>query len=68
MSKSWAMTSQDNVFDLRSILKSVRLRIDVLEAAASSRKPDRELQKRIKEVKIEEAVIREKLEISENVQ
>ena len=56
------MTSHYSVYDLRSILQAVRSRIEMLEASASTRKPDRELRKRIKEARVEEAVILEALE------
>jgi hypothetical protein len=57
------MTSQYSIYDLQSILQAVRSRIEMLEASASAstRKADRELRKRLKEAKIEEAVILEAL-------
>ena len=50
-----------SIHDLTTILKSVRLRIETLETTDHSSKPDREFVRRLKEAKIEETVILEKL-------
>jgi len=50
-----------NIHDLRTILKSVSLRIEMLETVKASSKPDREFRRRLKEAKIEETVVLEKL-------
>jgi hypothetical protein len=55
------MTSPQSNYDFQSILKAVRARIEMLEAAASSDKPDKELRHLLKEARIEEAVILAKM-------
>jgi hypothetical protein len=62
------MTNPHSNYDLQSILKAVRARIEMLEAAASSSKPDKELRRLLKEARIEEAVILAKIVESEKLQ
>jgi len=55
------MTNQLSIKDLRATLKSVRIQIEMFEATAAPNERDKELRRRIKESKILEAVLLEKI-------